>query len=232
MSQIVPPPGVKREDMDARLPVQGYPGLPLLRADAEAFMDKLTLKFGERLPQGYVFRLPTSAEWEYALLAGRDAISAEAALRASAVTAGDSKAYWQPRGLTFESGGDQVLQSHFPYVPVGARPPNAWGICDMVGVGCEPVLDSWTQGDEVKSYEKIASANPSVFADGVKDPLLYERLPGYRNFIVRGPIRNDCPPAVWLANTGYYFKGRSKVRLRLVIGPDLLKERGIMPPAR
>lgn len=64
-----------------------------------------------RMGGGYHYRLPTEAEWEYSARAGSDAV------RPTAV----SEAAWY-RG---NSGGETQ--------PVGAKRPNAWGLCDMVG---------------------------------------------------------------------------------------------------
>ena len=41
-----------------------------LRRAAEDFCEYLTKKFRNAIPKGYVFRLPSDAEWEYAYTAG------------------------------------------------------------------------------------------------------------------------------------------------------------------
>ena len=203
-------------------------------------MARLTRKFKGKLPQGYVFRLPTNAEWEYALLAGMDATSARDALRASVVTMEDSKAYWQPRGLDVSALGEQhwdskkweTLTENFPYVPVGARPANAWGICDMVGVGGELVLDSW-RWQKTGGWGAVVEKNAAVWADGVKDPLLFEA--DSEVCLVRGNYKQQEPHGKWhTCLYGYSLAGkkyRRIYRLRVVAGPDLMKERGITPPA-
>ena len=74
--------------------------------DIHAFLDKLNAR-----NDGYKYRLPTEAEWEYAARAG-----APDPLRASL---GDYA--W------FADNSDD--ESH----PVGLKKPNAWGLYDMLG---------------------------------------------------------------------------------------------------
>ena len=76
------------------------------KADIHAFLDKLNAR-----DDGYTYRLPTEAEWEYAARAG-----APDPPRASL---GDYA--W------FADNSDD--ESH----PVGLKKPNAWGLYDMLG---------------------------------------------------------------------------------------------------
>ncbi len=64
-----------------------------------------------RLGDGYHYRLPTEAEWEYAARAGSDTV------RPNAV----SEVAWYREN----SGGETQ--------PVGGKRPNAWGLYDMIG---------------------------------------------------------------------------------------------------
>jgi formylglycine-generating enzyme required for sulfatase activity len=76
------------------------------KADIQAFLDKLNAR-----NDGYKYRLPTEAEWEYAARAG--------APDPARAVLGDYA--W------FAANSDD--ESH----PVGLKKPNAWGLYDMLG---------------------------------------------------------------------------------------------------
>ena len=95
----------------ADLPVEG-----ISWSDAQAFIDRLNAR-----GDGYVYRLPTEAEWEFASRAGADEKADADRLEAVAWCA-DS------------AGG----RTH----PVGTKAPNAWGLYDMQGNVWEWV-DDW-----------------------------------------------------------------------------------------
>jgi formylglycine-generating enzyme required for sulfatase activity len=106
------------------------PDLPVEQVswdDAQAFIAKLNAK-----NDGYRYRLPTEAEWEYAARAGT-----------TGPYAGDlgAMAWYAPN-----SGGT----TH----PVGTKTPNAWGLYDMHGNVMEWVQD-WYDG-----YSSSAVTDP------------------------------------------------------------------------
>ncbi len=89
-----------------------------------------------RLPNGYVFTLPTEAQWEYACRAGGNDELPNV-----------QEYYWPAPSL--------------PTHPVAGRKPNAWGIYDMYGYPLEWIFDWYGKypGGEVTDYAGPASAN-------------------------------------------------------------------------
>jgi len=100
-------------------------------ARAVAFCGKLTEieRRAGRLPAGYVYRLPTEAEWEYACRAGTKGpynVEADCTKIASV-----RKFAWV----------DEFNWVNFGTRAVGTRKPNAWGLYDMHGNVYEWCLD-------------------------------------------------------------------------------------------
>ena len=255
MPTVTPPPGTTRAKLDPRIPVQVYPGgtMGLTRKSLDILLDLLMRKFRRQLPSGYVFRLPTQGEWLYALSAQSsdpndpyvNKKATEEQMSAIAVMAKDSKAYWQNQGVPLRLL-DQA--SRMLYIPVGQRKPNAWGIFDMAGGTCQLLLDSYlaTTKDLQEEFASkktryIIQRNESEFGDGSKDPLIFE-MPDRpdaerRVFANLGdsyltPYDWRWHPSMGKRTFPYRFEEQTKfsLMLRLVVGPDLLKERGITPP--
>ncbi len=105
-----------------------HPVETISKEEAQAFLDMLTAR-----KDGYRYRLPTEAEWEYAARAGA---SPQVSLDEVAWYAADS--------------GDQTH-------PVGQKKPNAWGLYDMLGNVREWVSDQYA----MNFYSNSPLADPT-----------------------------------------------------------------------
>jgi formylglycine-generating enzyme required for sulfatase activity len=132
--------------------------------DAQAFIAALN-----RRNDGYVYRLPTEAEWEYACRAG---------------STGDYAGKLDEMGWYEENAG---RQTH----PVGQKQPNAWGLYDMHGNVSEWCQDSYRlypdgvvtdpQGPSSDSNRVIRGGGWGYAAAYCRSAYRYGLSPGYRD---------------------------------------------------
>ena len=111
----------------------GDPALPVEMVswdDCRAFADSLDSRH-----DGYEYRLPTEAEWEYACRAGTT----------SPLFWGDIEADWMA-GRYGWTGANSGGRTH----PVATRLPNDWGIYDMVGN-----VSEWCQDRYHDNYDGL-----------------------------------------------------------------------------
>jgi formylglycine-generating enzyme required for sulfatase activity len=105
------------------------------KTDAEDFLNKLNAR-----NDGYRYRLPTEAEWEYA------------------ARAGTSSAYAGPLNDIAWYSENSEDETH----PVGTKKPNAWGLYDMEGNVREWVSDTYG----ANYYSNSPAADPTGPAAG------------------------------------------------------------------
>ena len=120
------PPSCTEREASATLPVTG--------TSYERITQELLPALRQYAPEGYEFRLPTEAEWEYACRAGT----------ASAFYAGDDEEALTSVGW-FLANGERKVQ------PVGGKKPNAFGLYDMHGNVGEVCADRYAPGFYLES---------------------------------------------------------------------------------
>ena len=199
------------------------------------FCDWLNHRRKAALPKGYVFRLPTEAEWEYALNAngGRpDNPYIKWRDGDKSVESQIMVTYDDYKKIANKYNVKNISKSYFcPPMTVGTKSPNDWGIYDMLSNGFEFVLDTvddsgWTANIPLES---LTGKGILHYKESETDPLRFVANVKTWRPLIRGA--DNCQGA-------WYAKLRGKPRVgfgmkttfRLVIGPDLLKERGIKLP--
>jgi formylglycine-generating enzyme required for sulfatase activity len=110
------------------------------KLDAQEFIAKLNMSNARN--DGYVYRLPTEAEWEYAARAGMDA------------------PYSGPLDEVAWYGANSGDETH----PVGQKKPNAWGLYDTQGNVREWVSDLYS----ANYYSTSPAADPTGPAPGAR----------------------------------------------------------------
>ena len=91
--------------------------------EAKEFCEKLNNDSNIQRPAGYIFDLPTEAQWEYACRAGT----------ASALNNGQELRFYRGRDEQMDALGWYQGNSLGRTWPVGQKEPNAWGLYDMHG---------------------------------------------------------------------------------------------------
>ena len=147
-----------------------------------------------RLPEGYVYRLPTEAEWEYACRAGTTTIFNHA---------WDETKGEEARKL-FELVGWYKYNSGYKSHVVGERQANAWGFCDMHGNVREWCMDWYGE------YPDGPATDPHGPAEGT---LRVTRGGCYGDYPrhCRSAYRGSIEPVASKANIGF----------RVVLAPEI-----------
>ncbi len=122
--------------------------------EATAFCARLTerARAAGCLPEGFAFRLPTEAEWEYACRAG----TTSAFNDNSECTKGTGKdPALQRLGWFGKNSGNQTH-------PVGEKTPNAWGLHDMHGNVWEWCLDRQREYTADSQTDPLGPESPAA----------------------------------------------------------------------
>jgi formylglycine-generating enzyme required for sulfatase activity/predicted Ser/Thr protein kinase len=115
-----------------------FPATYVSWADAVAFCKKLTEQERQAglLPEGWEYRLPTEAEWEYACRAGT----------ITAYSFGDAESRLGDYGWYGAVQGNGNAKGEDYAHAVGQKKPNPWGLCDMHGNVWEWCADWYDAG--------------------------------------------------------------------------------------
>jgi formylglycine-generating enzyme required for sulfatase activity len=135
-----------------------------------------------QLPDGYVYRLPTEAEWEYACRAGTT----------TRFSFGNDRLYLQAGDYAWFTGNSDST-TH----PAGTRQPNPWGLFDMHGNVWEWCLDRWQDflpGGSITNLPSPAEGSLRVARGG---SWLYDAK------ICRSANRDDYSPSNRCSDLGF-----------------------------
>ena len=121
-----------------------------------------------RLPQGYVYSLPTEAQWEYACRAGTTTAlnSGKNLSDKDKCPEMDEVGWYKYNSGEYDADGKYTNKGN--HYPVGQKLPNAWGFYDMHGNVAEWCLDK-----SAKDYPNTAVTDPLSFV-------------GTTSYVVRG----------------------------------------------
>ena len=193
--------------------------------EVRQYCDWLNEKFKRRLPKGYVFRLPTMAECEYASHAGvgdryffPSALAAARELRSQDAFGPVIRRLAENKGLSLtEKQLKEIAQS---CRPVRMTSANDWGIYDAI----QPtyVLDVAIEGVNATRLGNSTALQLDGLAPREEpvDPLIYPPL----DQIMKNKVMKKVSVVKFAFSVNKYVEGW-RPPFRLVLGPDLLKER-------
>lgn len=206
--------------------------------EVDEFMSFLNKRFTHLLPRGYVFRLPTWAEWEYACRANGDPARDWFAMpivkdlkdedkRRIVVSIDDRLDVLRKNGVAFNEKQIKDSGCRLPF-KIGTKMSNTWGFSDMLGNANELLMDTFSPN---VPFPKWGTAKiPAAFlnwTDKDIDPLFWDSSTNAARSLIF-----SHPSIGWGTNRLVCRQDRRdfSVGFRVCVGPDLLKEHGITPP--
>lgn len=161
ISQPTPP----YQPMDFGMGRTGFPAICMTQHAANKYCQWLSAQ------TGHFYRLPTEAEWEYAVRAGSK----------TAYFFGDDAAQLEEYAWFFDNA------ENFQYAQVGKKKPNPWGLFDVYGNVCEWTLDQYSK-DRYTTWATQA-ANGVVANDWARSTAPYPH-------VARGGHYDDDPESL------------------------------------
>jgi formylglycine-generating enzyme required for sulfatase activity/serine/threonine protein kinase len=156
----------------------------------------------EEKEAGYVYRLPTEAQWEYACRAGST-----------------SKFYYGDDEGIVEQNVWYCNNSQGRTHPVGGKQPNVWGLCDMHGNVWQWCLDWYGEG----YYAVSPGDDPTGPASG-RDRVERGGSWEFSAYRLRSAMRSSYPPGLSYNNLGF--------RVSLVLVETVPARAEVTPPAK
>ena len=223
---------VELKDYEKAMGGMRVPQRSISYVDVMEFCEWMTKQIRNSLPKGYVVRLPTEAEWEYALFIkdmDSDGLYHNTGANLPQISFSEKEVRKLAASRNVDFGDSEVI--HYGVgVEVGMKKPNGMGLFDMLGNGHEMTLDTFDRNliDDDGSIlsPKNVEQKAIVYHDVEIDPLQYcTNTKGAPNFILRGSYWNswDAHP---YAKRGMTLEFRwNRNTFRLCIGPNLMKEK-------
>ena len=143
------------------------------------------------IPKNMYFDLPTEAEWEYALLAGREDVD-----RLNELCDPKMICSGEDESLTWEldrEGWFNWNDAKRYCKRVGQKEPNAWGLYDMIGMPFEICQDEWEGGPESLGEGHVIRGSGKVFSE--RTILSFDKPAAFRICLKEGPtLSNENEP--------------------------------------
>lgn len=174
-------------------------------SEKRRFFDALNRKFASRIPKGYCFRLPTDAEYSYAMTSGGKQIVS----RESLGIANRPRVSWGNRNTE----------------KVGQGTPTAWGFTDALRHGDVEFLDIVSVGSPSRSLRVDKTTIKLIsYPDEEVDPLCLDS----------SSLKTDCerifslcghPDMFWKRTLPNGPRVEWNTCIRICLGPDLVAEK-------
>ena len=224
----------KKIDISNYDKVMGNMRVPQIMSYIEAidFCEWLTKKYRGKLPVGYIVRLPTEAEWEYAFKvkdSEKGSLYYDWEKNSDQISVQVREIRSRAKSMKLDIGS--ISDSELYPIEVGTKAPNGLGLYDMLGNGYQLMLDT-VEKYSVKSrnlYQEAHGQTAFVYQNEEKDPFRFCKEVAARYCLTRGSSWNTHSPDLYgkrLCSPDSKEENCQKICLRLCIGPDLMKEKG------